>query len=521
MPERLFRHFFCSIRKPLMINTLPWILTAVLYAPVLFSLYHHAWEELDYTHAYFVLPLSLFIAWLKRRQLKELSARATPSPDKNAVIFLAFGIFLFIFGWRQNYLSLQTLSLIPVVYGMLRRLYPPEIARELRFPVFYLLLLVPPPLGILDQITLPMRYETSIASEWILRAMHYPVAREGLLLTVGGHEIFLGAPCSGLRSLITMSALGLAYVYFNRNDFRKNLILLVSIVPLALLGNLIRVLVLCLITFYFGEKVGQGFFHDFSGLMVFLVMIFGLMLIEKILDKNSNFAGLRPSPEPASPAPQVLPEKFNPSRAYWVIALLLVAILIAFGLPKPKYQSAKILHEITLPKNLLNWTSLDVSNKLDSRDDRYKFMSDIFARIYGNSDGKSLLFIVLDAGNFHHPRVCFGSSGFNLTELPDIPLSPFADFTFNAKTLWARKGEQNVLIVYWMCIDRKQVNWAEQKINQFWTSLTNQRKTGLMMRMDVPVEGNDTAAAVGLAQEFVRDFGKFVTPQESEYVFGK
>ena len=85
-------------------------------------------------------------------------------------------------------------------------------ATNILFPILYLLLLVPPPLGILDQLTLPMRYSSSVASAFILKIFHYPVTREGLLLTIGEHEIFMGAPCSGLRSLITMIALGLVYI---------------------------------------------------------------------------------------------------------------------------------------------------------------------------------------------------------------------------------------------------------------------------------------------------------------------
>jgi exosortase/archaeosortase family protein len=100
---------------------------------------------------------------------------------------------------------------------------------------------------------------------------------------IGGHEIFMGQPCSGFRSLITMASLGLVYVYLSHAKRTDKIILLVSIVPLALIGNLIRVLSLCLVTYYFGEKAGQGFFHDASGIIVFIIMTLGLIGIDSFL----------------------------------------------------------------------------------------------------------------------------------------------------------------------------------------------------------------------------------------------
>ena len=192
---------------------------------------------------------------------------------------------MFIFGWREDYLFITTLSLIPVLYGLIIYLYGIKIAKSLSFPILYLLLLVPPPFGVLDGITLPMRHGTSVAAETILRSLDYPITRKGLLLTIGYNDIFMGQPCSGFRSLITMSSLVLAYIYISRGTLAKKLIMTSLIVPLTLFGNLIRVITLCLITYYFGEEAGQGFFHNFSGIVIFLIAILGMIGIESLADK--------------------------------------------------------------------------------------------------------------------------------------------------------------------------------------------------------------------------------------------
>jgi exosortase len=271
-----------------MIQTVPWLLAIYLYIPVFRTLYQSRWAAIDYTHAYFILPLSLLIVWLKRDEIKQHVTSRVPHPTSYVpgFILLVFGLASFTLGWRWGYLFISTLSLIPFLFGMCLFLYNKELAKTLAFPILYLLLLVPIPVGILDSITLPMRHAASVASAAVLKALGYDIVREGLLINMGGHEIFMGAPCSGFRSLITMISLGLIYIYFTKGTMSKNIILFISIIPLALIGNLARIIALCLITFYFGEAAGQGFFHNFSGMVVFLIIILGLMALEKFLNKK-------------------------------------------------------------------------------------------------------------------------------------------------------------------------------------------------------------------------------------------
>ncbi len=263
-----------------------WILVAALYTPVFFTLYSFRWDKVDYTHAYFILPISLWLIWRKRARLRELFQKTKSGKNLFGLLTLFFGILMFIFGWRQDYLFISTLSLVPLLFGLISHLYGMNIAKVLSFPILYLLLLVPPPFGILDSITLPMRYGISIVTEVILRFFDYPISREGLLLTIGYHDIFMGQACSGFRSLITMFSLVLVYVYISKGGLAKKLILTSFIIPFALLGNLVRIITLCLITFYFGDEAGQGFFHNFSGIVIFVITILGLLGVELILDKT-------------------------------------------------------------------------------------------------------------------------------------------------------------------------------------------------------------------------------------------
>ncbi len=269
----------------IMLQYLPWLLVSILYFPVLKDLYMSRWQAVDYTHAYFILPISIWLVWRKKAALKQ-AFREVKGRDSiwHGVLFIS-GVFLFIFGWRWGYLAVASFSLPVVIYGLIGFLYGPAVVSRIRFPVLYLFALVPPPLGIVDNMTLPMRKLISVATALFLRLSGYPVVRDGLLLNVGGHEVFLGQPCSGFRSLVTMLALALVYVYLSSGRLAKKAVLLAGVIPLALFGNFVRVTILSLIAYHAGEEAAQGFFHNFSGLVIFVVMILGLLGLEVFIDR--------------------------------------------------------------------------------------------------------------------------------------------------------------------------------------------------------------------------------------------
>lgn len=263
-----------------------WVLVASLYATHMYSLYHSVWAAYDYTHAYLILPLFLWLVWRKRVVLRESMKRIEQGSNIFGLFILLFGISLFIFGWRRNFVSVTTASLLPVLYGLVNYLYGAGVTRILAFPILYLIFLVPLPAGIVDSITLPMRYGVSIATAGILEFLRYPITREGLLLSIGSDELFMGQPCSGFRSLISLFSLALIYVYLSRINLQKKALMVSFIIPFALLGNLIRVLLLCIITYYFGMDAGQGFFHNFSGMVIFIIIVAGLFGMECLLRRN-------------------------------------------------------------------------------------------------------------------------------------------------------------------------------------------------------------------------------------------
>lgn len=209
---------------------------------------------------------------------------------------------------------------------------------------------------------------------------------------------------------------------------------------------------------------------------------------------------------------------------FYLASLILIAAITAVNtLPKPKYEGTSILSDLNMPTELRDWRSIDYSGNIaETKDDRYNFLSGAFARIFGVREGRSLLMLILDAGNFHHPQLCYAGSGFKIKELSDTELTTYRG-PVRVKTFLASKEatKEKIVVMYWMCINKQKVDWTEQKFTQLWHSLFNKKQVGLMTRLDLPAGDGDIDAAVAFGQRFIVDLTKEIPTEKSEWLFGK
>ncbi|MDD5347328.1 MAG: EpsI family protein [Candidatus Omnitrophica bacterium] len=205
-----------------------------------------------------------------------------------------------------------------------------------------------------------------------------------------------------------------------------------------------------------------------------------------------------------------------------LIAITLIAATAAasFLLPKAKYTSPDVLSKLSIPEKFYYWSSRDTSADFNPNDLRYNFISRVFAREYRNKYGQRLMFLVLDAGNFHNPKVCYRASGYTATDLPD-PVYKLKDRTFKANAVFFDKPGESCVIVYWITINKKRVDWTGQKILQLWYSLFNREKVGLMVRMDIPATRATIDSALKLSREFIQHLAPELPAEQQDYLFGK
>ena len=154
---------------------------------------------------------------------------------------------------------------------------------RLKFPLFYLAFTFPPPDSVIFFLTMPLKSLISHAAVEFLGALGYPIGGAGVVIVIGQYELLIAAACSGLNSIITLSALSLFYVYIRHQaEPVYALLLTMTVIPIALFANFIRVLILILLTYYGGEAAGQGFMHSFAGVVMFIIALGTVLALDAV-----------------------------------------------------------------------------------------------------------------------------------------------------------------------------------------------------------------------------------------------
>jgi exosortase len=234
-----------------------------------------AWSnDGNYSHGFLILPLALYFAWERRRQLNAAPVR----PSNVGLFLLAAGIAVLLAGLWGSELFLSRVALLPVLAGIVLFLYGWQYLRILAFPLAFLFLMVPIPSIIFNQIAFPLQMFASRVGEWAISAAGIPVLREGNVLVLAHTTLEVAEACSGIRSLVSLITLGIVYGYFMDPRMWVRVLVVISAVPVAILANGARVAGTGMAAQWFGEEAAQGFFHEFSGWIVFL-FAFALILV--------------------------------------------------------------------------------------------------------------------------------------------------------------------------------------------------------------------------------------------------
>jgi exosortase B len=152
------------------------------------------------------------------------------------------------------------------------------------FPLFFILFMIPLPGFFLDAVTLPMKIAVSYVAEHLLYWMDYPIARNGVILQIGQYQLLVADACAGMHTLISLEAMGLLYLNLVRHEsLFRNVALAILIVPISFTANVIRVIILTLVTYYFGDEAGQGFVHGFAGMVLFIAALLLIMGVDSLL----------------------------------------------------------------------------------------------------------------------------------------------------------------------------------------------------------------------------------------------
>lgn len=295
---------------PALDRAIPWLLVlagaALMYGPVYWWALGGIWQTEDQGHGPIILVVLIWLFWQIRLPLNKLPA--VSDPLLGWPVFL-LGALMYVLGRALTVSVLEFSSQVLVASGVILLLRGRAGLKLAWFPVLYLIFMIPLPGILVDAITGPLKNWISVIVVETLYAVGYPIARNGVTITIGQYQMLVADACSGLHSMYSLSALGLLFMYvMERKGRLHNALMLLSILPIAFLANIVRVIVLVLVTYHLGDEAGQGFLHGAAGMVLMMVSLATFFSLDFFLYRflTGRRSAVAPSPSP-SPSPAAAP----------------------------------------------------------------------------------------------------------------------------------------------------------------------------------------------------------------------
>lgn len=252
----------------------------VIFGPTYAGLSKTIWASDEQGHGPIILAASAWLLYQRRQALAALPAAERSWPGWTV---LGLGMLLYAFGHSQAIIIIEVGSQIVVLSGLLLLFKGPAALRLCWFPIFFLIFMVPLPGPLVAAVTTPLKSAVSAVASSLMHALGYPIGRSGVILTIGPYQLLVADACAGLNSMFTLEALVL--LYMNLMGYKnpvRNVLLALSAIPISFCANVVRVVILVLVTYYFGDEAGQGFVHGFAGMVLFMVALMLTIVLDNV-----------------------------------------------------------------------------------------------------------------------------------------------------------------------------------------------------------------------------------------------
>ncbi|HUK34194.1 MAG TPA: exosortase A [Vicinamibacterales bacterium] len=267
---------------------------AVLYWQVLTKLVMDWYNDDNYSHGFLIVPIAAYFAWERRDRLK--AAARNPSILGLFVVIASIGVLLA--GILGSELFLTRISIVGVLVGAVLFMFGWRHLRILTFPLAFLLLMIPIPAILFNQIAFPLQLLASRFGETVMSAADVPVLREGNVLILANTTLEVAEACSGIRSLVSLLTLAIVLGYFSDRRMWVRVAVALSSIPVAVVTNGLRVAGTGIAAHRFGPAAAEGFIHEFSGWLVFVAAFALTIVIQRLISVVSPEP--RPAPIPSS-----------------------------------------------------------------------------------------------------------------------------------------------------------------------------------------------------------------------------
>ncbi len=240
----------------------------LLYAPTLKLLVWQWYNDADYSHGFLVPILSAYLIWARRDKLRSIPR----NPSIWGMVVVLFSIGVMYLGSLGAENSLARLSFIGVICGLIVYFVGSKALRAMAFPIAFLLFAIPMPTVVYNEIVFPLQFIASKFATGTLEMLNlFPIMREGNVLILPGMRLEVVEACSGIRSLMSLLALAAGYGYVVERSVAVRWFMVLAMVPLAIVSNGLRIMITAIMAHYIGPKAAEGFMHEFSGWVIFVV----------------------------------------------------------------------------------------------------------------------------------------------------------------------------------------------------------------------------------------------------------
>ena len=511
-----------------------------LYVLLLLCIYYSSltwlvakdWARDAYSYAYLIPFVVLYIIWDKRGALISLPS----APSWKGLVPLTFGLILFWLGeLGGEYLTLY-LSIWFVLVGLCWLHLGWQKLNTIAFAFIFILTMFPFPNFIYTKLTLKLRLISSQLGVAMINLYGLPVHREGNIIDLGFTQLQVVEACSGLHSLISLIVLGLFLVYLFRAHFWKRVILLVSTVPLAILTNSLRITVTSILYEVWGAKVAEGFFHGFSGWLIFMfcipILLLEMWFLSKLPPYSSDLSSDRYQYISTSSKSDVDKKYQKRSCRKGVLQPIFIVAMILLGSTLALSQCIEFREKIPIKKRLDQFP-LEVGEWLGVRKRMEQIyidaldLSDYAVIDYKNRLGSDVSFYIAyyesqrKGESIHSPATCLPGTGwdFKQSQKVTVALSKTGNVSMEVNGAFMQKGDEKQLVYYWF-LQRGRVltNAYQLKFFNFWDSMTKQRTDGALVRLITPAYDSEE---LNEADRRLQTFTREIMPVLDEYIPGR
>jgi EpsI family protein len=523
-----------------------------LYAPTLYHLVLQWWNDPNFSHGFFVPLFAAFVVWQERERLSQI----TPKPSWSGLGLVALALCVLMVGQLGAELFLARVSLLILVAGLVVLFLGWSFFRAILFPWAFLLFMIPIPKIIFDQITFPLQLLASQIAADGLRLFGVPVFLEGNVINLPAMPLEVAEACSGIRSLMSLATLAIIYGYLTERRIAVRWVLALASLPIAIAANSVRIIGTGLVVQYWDPEKAEGFYHTFSGWLIFVVSLLLLYLVHVLIRFVWPDRGPDPGPIYAARPVSIHSSEVGSSAPRFLLAASLVAAAAIFlslygyievvpvvastqplqappaplgvggnpGLvidqPLPAKTSASTgaiptrLPLESFPAQLGAWNGTDLP--IDQRTRDVLGPGDFLSRLYvSNSDQDAAdLFIAYfpsqrTGDTVHSPLHCLPGAGWRFVDSTRVTLSVSGHSPFPVNRVVVAKGESRQLVLYWY--------WAHDRgvASEYWAkyylvkdSIKLHRSDGALVRIMTNIDPGETADAA--YQRAVRFAGEIV-----------